>query len=261
LQGKIWGDSMKNIRLIFCGFYSILIIILLSIACDKSTTNNTDGNDEFNFPKINSIDSNVYDEIKITCEKYWDLNNMEDSTFEIYQDGDEYSVECEGYFEDQLYHFVIRVDKNGKWINDGRTLIPYRDITQILSVSNFESIKKYILKNGDRQTYCNMYNDNPHFSYGYFHVYLNPEIGQANIDCDPQKSDFNEIVIRDQNSEPQYYYLHIVRLGDLENEKIIKVDTRMKENRIYILNPYKNDLNIMEDSVKSYIDIMVSKIK
>ena len=81
----------------------------------------------------------------------------------------------------------------------------YREITQSLSVQDFESIKSFILENGDRQTYCNMLLDNPHYSYEGFEAYLNPEIGQKNIRCDPEISDFNMRVSRDQHSDPQYY--------------------------------------------------------
>lgn len=252
---------MKKNRLNFCIFSSIFITILLSINCERDKINNSDGNEEFNFPENNYIDSNIYNEIKITCETYWDLSNMIDSTFKIIKDGDEYSIQCDGYFDEQLYHFVIRADKNGKWISDGRTLIKYQDVTYIISVQNFESIKDFILVNGDKQTYCNMYNNNPHYSYGYFNSYLNPEIGQANINCDPEISDFNEIVIRDQNSDPQYYYLHIVRLGDLENEQINTIYKEMKEEKVYLLNHYENDISIMEDNVKGYIDIMKGKVQ
>jgi hypothetical protein len=41
-----------------------------------------------------------------------------------------------------------------------------------------------------------MYNDNPHYSFTDFDVFLNPDTGQANINCDKQKSDFNHMVFR-----------------------------------------------------------------
>lgn len=34
-----------------------------------------------------------------------------------------------------------------------------------INVNNFNKIKKYILRNGDKETYCNMYNDNPHYTF------------------------------------------------------------------------------------------------
>ena len=253
---------MKKYRIRFCLFYLIIIVLILYVNCEIDK--NAYKNEEFVFPEIDYIDSNVYDEIKITCETYWNLSDMIDSTFKIIEYEDGYSIHCDGYLDSQLYHYAIRTDKNGKWINDSRTAIlsnEYRDITQMCSVQNFETIKNFILKNGDKQTYCNMYNNNPHFAYSYFNVYLNPEIGQANINCDPEISDFNEIVIRDQNSDPQYYYLHIVRLGDLENEQINMRYSDLKEDRVYLLNYHENDLNTMEDNVQIYIDIMKREIK
>jgi hypothetical protein len=75
---------------------------------------------DFNFPEISSIDSSVYNEIKKTCEAYWDLSNMIDTTFEIKADQGEYVVQCEGYMYNRLYIFLLRVDKNGKLIWWGR---------------------------------------------------------------------------------------------------------------------------------------------
>ena len=107
-------NLLNKIPILF-GFLSVFLFA----QCQKD---NEEANSSFTFPEITNIDSSVYNEIKITCEKYWDLGKMIDSTFVIKTEGDEYVVQCEGYSENKLYIFVIRVDKNGKWINDGRTL-------------------------------------------------------------------------------------------------------------------------------------------
>jgi hypothetical protein len=105
-------------------FYCLIILIgilnlNLFVRCQKDTEESK--NSKFNFPEITNIDSSVYNEIKKTCEKYWDLDKMIDTTFKIIAEGDEYVVQCEGYLDGKLYLFIIRVDKNGKWINDGRS--------------------------------------------------------------------------------------------------------------------------------------------
>ena len=79
----------------------------------------------------------------------------------------------------------------------------------VLSVENYQRIKDFILKNGDRKTYCNMYNNNPHYEFGTFHAYLNPEGGQININCDPEKSDFDELIIQDWNTDRIYFEVKI----------------------------------------------------
>lgn len=242
--------SLFKIKLI-----SLLVITaLLFVKCDKE-------NDiTFNFPSIENIDTQVYDEIKKTCETYWDLNSMIDTTFEIISDGDEFSIHCDGIIDGQLYHFVIRTDKHGKWINDGRSIMitsdDFLDITYMMNYNDFENIKTLILSNGDRETFCNMYNDNPHYSFEGFETYLNPEIGQLNINCNPELSDFNIIVIRDQSSDPQYFHLLIVRNGDLENEQIAGKVSGMIEGKIYLLKYYEYDLDIMAEKVRIYIDEM-----
>ncbi len=76
--------------------------------------------------------------------------------------------------------------------------------SDVLTPHNFLCIKEFVLAYGDRQTYCNMYNNNPHYQFEDFSVYLDPERGQFNINCDPNLSDFNEIVIRTSESVYQY---------------------------------------------------------
>lgn len=241
---------------------SLLIVTsLIFVKCDKENDDDT----IFNFPSIENIDTQVYDEIKKTCETCWDLNIMIDTTFEIISEGDEFSVHCDGNLDGQLYHFVIRTDKYGKWINDGRSIIEtsdeFLDITYMMNYNDFENIKTYILSNGDRETFGNMYNDNPHYSFEGFETYLNPEIGQLNINCDPELSDFNEIVIRDQSSDPQYFHLLIVRNGDLENEQITRNVSGLIEGKIYLLKYYEYELEIMVEKVRIYINVMKGNVE
>ena len=75
----------------------------------------------------------------------------------------------------------------------------------ILTSTNFFLIKNHIMTKGDWQTYCNMYNHNPHIQFGKINIYLNPDTGQANINCDPNLSGFNEMVIRTEHNA--YYHL------------------------------------------------------
>ena len=73
------------------------------------------------FPNLPLVDKTVYDNIKKTCGERWQLEKMKMDTFEVIPDRDGYLVKCDGIEDDELYHFVIRVDSNGNWINDGRT--------------------------------------------------------------------------------------------------------------------------------------------
>ena len=74
-----------------------------------------------------------------------------------------------------------------------------------LTAETFVRVKQFVLAKGDKQTYCSMYNNNPHFAFSNMDVYLNPEGGQRNINCDPALSDFDEIVIRTRNMD--YYHV------------------------------------------------------
>ena len=75
----------------------------------------------------------------------------------------------------------------------------YTGDQEILTLENFNKIKNFILQHGDRETYCNMLNDNPHFQFADLDAYLHPEGGRKNINCDPNLSDFDELVIWDRN--------------------------------------------------------------
>ncbi len=69
-----------------------------------------------------------------------------------------------------------------------------------ITVEAFLKIKALVLTKGDRQTYCDMYNDNPHYGIKDFDVFLDPDTGQGNINCDKKKSDFNYMVFRTETA-------------------------------------------------------------
>jgi hypothetical protein len=139
--------------------------------------------------------------------------------------------------------------------NIDTTSLKYHEISNIISIDLFETIKIFILNNGDREGYSNMYNNNPHYTFYGFESYLNPEIGQANINCDTNKSDFNEIVIRDMNANPQYYYIHIVRKGDLE-DTLIHTWEGMSEEKVYLLNFDNHNMDSMLNNLSKYLEII-----
>ena len=135
------------------------------------------------------------------------------------------------------------------------------DITDSFSRIEFESAKFYILNNGDRETYSNLYNDNPHYEFLYFHVYLNPET-QLNSNCDPSISDFNQLVIRDQDNDPQYFHILIIRKGDLKNNKIFyTVPDWAVEERVFLLNIHDEDIEDLKNGVKDYLAIIKKNTK
>lgn len=68
-------------------------------------------------------------------------------------------------------------------------------------MTNYLKIKQFILTNGLSRTYCQMYNNNPYYGFTNCNAYLDPETGQANINCDRSKSGFNRLVMQ-QNKRP-----------------------------------------------------------
>ena len=76
---------------------------------------------------------------------------------------------------------------------------------KVITRANLIRIKQFILKQGLRETYCNMYNNNPAFRTKSFSFYLNPDNGQENINCDTDKSDFHTLTIRKSGGGKNQY--------------------------------------------------------
>ena len=136
----------------------------------------------------------------------------------------------------------------------------YRDITKVFSEQDFEDVKNFILKNGNQQTYSNLYNNNPHFSFEEFNVYLNPEIGQSNMDCDTSLSDFNQLVIQDLESNPGYYYILLVREGDLQDDNITPFELDLEEKHVYVMGDDDYPLDVIENNATKYLKKIKDKI-
>ena len=135
----------------------------------------------------------------------------------------------------------------------------YLKITRNLSCLEFEIMKKFILDKGDRQTYRNFDNDNPHYSFEGFECYLNSEIGQLNINNDPLLSDFNQITIQDMNADMKYYYIQIVREGDSDDSDIAVLEG-MEEGEVYLLNNFNGDIDLANKYLLEYLDKIWSEI-
>jgi hypothetical protein len=65
----------------------------------------------------------------------------------------------------------------------------------IITRENLVKIEEFILQQGKRETYCNMYNNNPTYHTTNYHFYLNPDTRQRNRNCDPTKSGFQNLTI------------------------------------------------------------------
>jgi len=83
--------------------------------------------------------------------------------------------------------------------------------SEVLTVENFLRIKEFVLSHGDRQNCGNAFNNNPHYRFSEFDLCLNPENGQENINCDPNLSDFNQMVfsISEPSSGNSHYYITV----------------------------------------------------
>jgi hypothetical protein len=128
------------------------------------------------------------------------------------------------------------------------------DVTDHFSLAQFEALKEKILKNGNIQTYRNYDNQNPHYILNGVDLYLNAEIGQKNINNDPELSDFNEITVND-SIHNMSFTIRIVREKDFENKQIY-IHEGMKKNRIYLMDYYQNISEAMKKVIiEKYLNV------
>ena len=79
----------------------------------------------------------------------------------------------------------------------------------VVTTENFVRLRRFIIAQGRRRTYCSAFNYNPYFPFTRFNLYLNPA-DQRNINCEIRKSDFPTLVI--QTCEPgpyRYWHVHL----------------------------------------------------
>ena len=89
------------------------------------------------------------------------------------------------------------------------------NINEALNFYDFEQMRSFILKNGDRQTYCPSYTDNPHYEMKdeNLEIYMNPTTKGASK---PKDLDYTimYIVSKDTNL-PFNYYLYLTDRRDV----------------------------------------------
>ncbi|MHA7058832.1 hypothetical protein ACWGOQ_0016525 [Aquimarina sp. M1] len=131
---------------------------------------------------------------------------------------------------------------------------PFVEITNILSISEFEKIKKSALNSDYRFFFRSMDNNNPAINYGNFQVFFGAD-DFKNINNNPNLSDFNELTIKDNSSDITYYNILIVRKGDVvaQKEGIMK---GMEEGKIYLIDFYKEGIYKMRANLPQYLETM-----
>ncbi|WP_276381827.1 hypothetical protein [Flavobacterium sp. H4147] len=125
-------------------------------------------------------------------------------------------------------------------------------ITNQFSIDDFEKVRGFILEKGQRKTYRNYDNHNPYYDFKKFEAYLGADIGQQNINNDPQLSNFNELTLKDDN---QYYKILIVRKGDIQASKK-GILNGMQENETYYVDAYQKTIKEIPDVLLGYFDLL-----
>ena len=123
-------------------------------------------------------------------------------------------------------------------------------ISTKINLEKFETIKNFILEKGDTKTYRNSDN-NPHYTMGYYEVYLVSDTGQKNINNDSKVSDFNELVIQYKDRITAKLTLIAVRNGDLISNKQW-LSKSMKGGNVYVQKIKNITVEETEDHIESF---------
>jgi len=135
----------------------------------------------------------------------------------------------------------------------------FTDVSDLISLKEFEKTKEFVLKKGDKMTYRNFDNANPHYKFSNCDAYFGSDIGQRNINNSPEISDFNQLTITDWDSDIRYYEFIIVRKGDLKVEKAW-VQKGMKEQHVYLVDVYGKGLELMKNNLPNYLNQIKKEI-
>lgn len=121
-----------------------------------------------------------------------------------------------------------------------------------MDLATFDKIKNYIIKSGDKQTFRNFDNSNPHYSLFGRELYLGSDIGQKNIENNPKKSDFNDLTVISRLYSGVDLHLLAVRTGDIAAKKQWVQDD-MKEGFVYV--EFNKTWSI--DTLEQHIDRLI----
>ncbi len=118
---------------------------------------------------------------------------------------------------------------------------------EVINKANLVKVKEFILKKGLRETYCNRYNNNPAYHTENYSYYLNPDSGQENANCELDKSDFNNLTIRNPRKKNQYRNVEFLD----EHYVYIRVsspteDLTVSQTREFVIEAMKEILREMD---------------
>ncbi len=133
-------------------------------------------------------------------------------------------------------------------------------ISKKIDLEKFETIKNFVLEKGDKQTFRNFDNNNPHYSLFGRELFLGSDIGQKNSSNDPKKSDFNELTVISKLYSGVNLHLLAVRIGDIESKKQWIQDD-MKEGFVYVELHKKFSIDLVEQHIEWLILEFNKKIK
>ncbi len=112
------------------------------------------------------------------------------------------------------------------------------EISPYLSISDFENIKNFILTNGDRKTIFSHLQNNPHYNFNGVDAYLKPTDFRLNINCDPDVSDYDSLVLILKDGP--FFNADIIRQMDYDPimQAAVTTPLALEKNTVYLRNIY-----------------------
>ncbi len=192
-------------------------------------------------------------DITLRRESYQDENNNIVTDYES-DNWENYTIELKDLAYDEYVNIIVTKEID-------TSLIKYTDITDQLSVDEFEEVKQFILKGKGTQSFRNYDNDNPHHAFIDFDMYLGADLGQHNIYNDPELSDFNELTIRKNDLMGDVTFkIIILREGDIKNNRAHIIDG-MEEGHIYLVDIDKKGIDTLREKLTPFLKTIKERIK
>lgn len=108
--------------------------------------------------------------------------------------------------------FIVFLSVKAQVATDASMLI---DLNERLNFYDFEQMRSFIIKNGDKKTYCPNYTDNPHYEMrdANLEIYMNPAVGR---ESNPNNLDYTIMyIVSSDDKLPFNYYLYLTDRRDV----------------------------------------------
>ncbi|WCM41262.1 hypothetical protein MG290_09860 [Flavobacterium sp. CBA20B-1] len=109
-----------------------------------------------------------------------------------------------------------------------------KDISTQFSAKEFTQLRAFVLKNGDRMSFRNFDNDNPHYKLDTIDLYLGTF--KQNLEQTQKENEYTELIIR------------------VKEEKINTITLKLEDDMVFLVDVYDNGFEELETVLKNHLN-------